>query len=493
MVSGAARSLLGVAGWARGQAAAQAGGPMDFAPEPVLDAITPPPMRQAQRAPAPDENGQSFNDHLDAVSEPVRERPAPAQNQANDESAPVAAEKPAEDIQTPGDEAIDPDVALLGGPLPHAAPPPPMAAPVVVQIAASQPEQQTQPQNTDADAAPAIAPQTPAPVAPENERAMAATAEPVEQSAPVAGKQGQAEVKPSAPTDAQQTPAQPQSAQTTQQQAQQIPAANTATEIETLPQPVRDAIAATIAPAPQALTQTAQHTTRVTQQPVETDAAAPKDGKAEASAPAVNAKAQAPRTAANGVGNLTVDPITAAPQTPSSAPDSAQIAQSNAITTTASQASTHVQHAAIDSGAQRAAPAAAQVGREIIRRFDGGNTSFELRLDPAELGRVEVRMEVTRDHRVTAVITADDPQALTELARNARELEQQLQSAGLQLSDNGLSFDLRQGGHGGDAEQASNGARGAGGEETLAEQQPAPVARPLGYERWRGVRVDMMV
>jgi hypothetical protein len=102
-------------------------------------------------------------------------------------------------------------------------------------------------------------------------------------------------------------------------------------------------------------------------------------------------------------------------------------------------------------------------------------------------------MEVTRDHRVTAVITADNPQALTELARNARELEQQLQSAGLQLSDNGLSFDLRQGSHGGDADQASNGGRGVGGEETPAEQQQAPVARPIGYERWRGVRVDMMV
>ena len=78
--------------------------------------------------------------------------------------------------------------------------------------------------------------------------------------------------------------------------------------------------------------------------------------------------------------------------------------------------------------AVRATPAAAQVAREIVRRFDGGNTSFELRLDPPELGRVEVRIEVSRDHRVTAVISADSPQALTELARHARELEQMLQS-----------------------------------------------------------------
>src|SRR5699024_7117155 len=93
----------------------------------------------------------------------------------------------------------------------------------------------------------------------------------------------------------------------------------------------------------------------------------------------------------------------------------------------------------------RAAPVAHQVAREIVRRFEGGSTRFELRLDPPELGRVDVRLDVSRDHRVTAVIAADSPQALTELARHARDLEQMLQGAGLQLSDNGLSFDLRQG------------------------------------------------
>jgi hypothetical protein len=79
------------------------------------------------------------------------------------------------------------------------------------------------------------------------------------------------------------------------------------------------------------------------------------------------------------------------------------------------------------------------------------------------------------------------------LARHARDLEQQLQSAGLQLGENGLSFDLRQGGQGGETNEANTSARGDGGETALTEQQPAPMARPIGYERWRGVRVDMMV
>ncbi|UPT63482.1 MAG: flagellar hook-length control protein FliK [Hyphomonadaceae bacterium JAD_PAG50586_4] len=140
----------------------------------------------------------------------------------------------------------------------------------------------------------------------------------------------------------------------------------------------------------------------------------------------------------------------------------------------------------------RSAPPAAQVAREIVRRFDGETTRFELRLDPPELGRVEVKLEVTRDHKVTAVIAADSPQALTELARHARELEQNLQAAGLELSDNGLSFDLRQSRE--DAQDA-NGQADRGGNSSAdidTVETQAPLARPIGLERWRGVRVDVI-
>jgi flagellar hook-length control protein FliK len=131
------------------------------------------------------------------------------------------------------------------------------------------------------------------------------------------------------------------------------------------------------------------------------------------------------------------------------------------------------------------------VAREIVRRFDGETTRFELRLDPPELGKVEVRLEVSRDHRVTAVVAADSPQALTELARHARDLEQALQSAGLELTDNGLSFDLKQSRDGEGEDPQRGGGDSAGAEDQLTET-PAG-ARPLGFERWRGVRVDVMI
>ncbi len=141
----------------------------------------------------------------------------------------------------------------------------------------------------------------------------------------------------------------------------------------------------------------------------------------------------------------------------------------------------------------RAPQAAAQVGREIIRRFNGENTRFDFRIDPPELGRVDVRLEVSRDHKVTAVISADSPQALTELTRGARDLEQALQSAGLDLAENGLRFDLSdQGQASSQSERPERSAFPPAAEANEEAQSTARSARPLGMERWRGVRVDVV-
>ncbi|ANP46689.1 flagellar hook-length control protein FliK [Candidatus Viadribacter manganicus] len=475
---------------------------MDFAPEPVRDAFPPPPSRPAQATSAPDANDRSFNDHLDEASEP-RERPAATQNEArNDNAAPVEARAPRSEDSEATEENIDPDTALLGGPLPPTAPP--VAAPIIVQLAAAEPApQQAQPQD-DAPIAPldaqlAAPPTTPAPTLPDASAKAptdtGAAGEPVDANA--SNKAATPDVKDATSKAAQpetapqtQQPAQTNADPTAQQQQQENPQQAATTD---LPQAVQQAIAATINPAPQVASPPAARTTKDVAQTI--DAKATPDARdAKTEAPVAHAKAQAQAPKASNANNASIDALPA-PQTNANAPDTSQIAENSAISTTASQASTHVQHASAETGAQRAAPAAAQVGREIIRRFNGGTTNFEMRLDPAELGRVDVRMEVTRDNRVTAIVTADNPQALTELARHARELEQQLQSAGLQLSDAGLSFDLRQGAQGErDAQDANPSSRNPGGENAAtSEQQPAPIARPIGYERWRGVRVDVMV
>ncbi|MFZ2029388.1 MAG: flagellar hook-length control protein FliK [Vitreimonas sp.] len=155
-----------------------------------------------------------------------------------------------------------------------------------------------------------------------------------------------------------------------------------------------------------------------------------------------------------------------------------------------------VQQAASDASAARAAPVAAQVGGEIIRRFNGRDTSFQLRLDPPELGRVDVRLDVSRDHRVTAVISADSPQALSDLARGARDLQQALQSAGLDVADDGLRFDLSSNGQGNafTQAQAQNQSNLRAANMAQAEPSIAPdvASRPLSIDSWRGSRVDLV-
>jgi flagellar hook-length control protein FliK len=86
--------------------------------------------------------------------------------------------------------------------------------------------------------------------------------------------------------------------------------------------------------------------------------------------------------------------------------------------------------------------AAAQLAAQITQRFNNGSRVFDIRLDPAELGRVDVRLELMPDQRVHAILTAERGETLAELQRSARDLEQALKEAGLELADSGLEFQL---------------------------------------------------
>ena len=75
--------------------------------------------------------------------------------------------------------------------------------------------------------------------------------------------------------------------------------------------------------------------------------------------------------------------------------------------------------------------------------MQNGNRRFEIRLDPPELGRVEIRMDVTRDGQVTTHLVVERSETLDLLQRDARALERALQNAGLDTSEGGLKFSLK--------------------------------------------------
>jgi flagellar hook-length control protein FliK len=105
-----------------------------------------------------------------------------------------------------------------------------------------------------------------------------------------------------------------------------------------------------------------------------------------------------------------------------------------------------------------------------------------VQLEPAALGRVEVRLDFSRDNRVSALIAAERPETLDLLQRDSRALERGLQDAGLELEREGLSFSLRQ--------EQRHHERGAGSHPAMTDPEPpaAPAitgnAAPPAASRW---------
>lgn len=85
---------------------------------------------------------------------------------------------------------------------------------------------------------------------------------------------------------------------------------------------------------------------------------------------------------------------------------------------------------------------------EIAGKALAGKNRFDIRLDPPELGRIHVRLDVDHKGEVTSIITADRSDTFDMLRRDAQALERALQDAGVKTSSNGLQFSLRDHGAG---------------------------------------------
>ncbi len=94
----------------------------------------------------------------------------------------------------------------------------------------------------------------------------------------------------------------------------------------------------------------------------------------------------------------------------------------------------------------QSAHVASQVAAEISRNLKNGQTRFQMRFDPPELGRVEVKMKVGSDGNVHAHLIVDRPETLDMFLRDQRGLERALQTAGLNPDSDNLQFSLKQDG-----------------------------------------------
>jgi flagellar hook-length control protein FliK len=94
--------------------------------------------------------------------------------------------------------------------------------------------------------------------------------------------------------------------------------------------------------------------------------------------------------------------------------------------------------------AQAAAVPLAGLAVELAAQARAGKHHFAIRLDPPELGRIDVRLDVDRDGNVNSRLIVERADTLDLLKRDASQLERALQQAGLKTSDNALEFSLRQ-------------------------------------------------
>jgi flagellar hook-length control protein FliK len=91
----------------------------------------------------------------------------------------------------------------------------------------------------------------------------------------------------------------------------------------------------------------------------------------------------------------------------------------------------------------RAGVALARVPFEIAVSAHKGEKEFEIRLDPPELGRVDVSMSVDKNGKVATHLVVERSETLDQLRKDAPNLERALQNSGLKTDSSSLQFSLR--------------------------------------------------
>lgn len=141
-----------------------------------------------------------------------------------------------------------------------------------------------------------------------------------------------------------------------------------------------------------------------------------------------------------------------------------------------------------------APPAHEQVAVHVRKAVAEGLDQITIRLNPAELGRIDVKIEVGNDGTLRAAFAADKQMTLDLLKGDSRQLEQALSEAGLSTDAGGLNFSLR-----GDNRENAQAFRQLGEEfarnradDPAANEAPAPLAAG-SYARRNGGpgRIDL--
>ena len=132
---------------------------------------------------------------------------------------------------------------------------------------------------------------------------------------------------------------------------------------------------------------------------------------------------------------------------------------------------------------------------EIAAKSQSGSKQFDIRLDPPELGRVDVRLSIDATGKASAHLSADQPQTLALLQKDSPALTRALRDAGLDVSQDGLNFSLRQQADNSNGNAAGSNRRGGSARNfsLTATTSIEPSAATAAYRGLANERLDIRV
>jgi flagellar hook-length control protein FliK len=133
----------------------------------------------------------------------------------------------------------------------------------------------------------------------------------------------------------------------------------------------------------------------------------------------------------------------------------------------------------------------------LQRSINAKISTMTLQLEPADLGRLDIKLKFDKEGGVKAHLSVDKPETLALLQRDSHHLEKILQQTGLDFDENSLTFDLRQqnqrhnlegfdGSGKGNADEFSAHIDGDGAEKSL---QAKIAVQANGYITQNGVNI----
>lgn len=125
-------------------------------------------------------------------------------------------------------------------------------------------------------------------------------------------------------------------------------------------------------------------------------------------------------------------------------------------------------------------PPGQQMAFHVQRAVQDGNDRVSIQLNPYELGRIDVQLEIGSEGKLRAKVMVENPATLEMLQKDAKNLEKALQEAGLQTDGNSLSFSLQDSGDQAQQRQDQQDQSGYGtgfASDDVEDEDPAIIAQ----------------